>query len=102
MEREAPQEGTTMKTEMAGIAALGMVAAAWLAAPRLLFGEDVTSLNGVRGTAGDELDVRVPINRGMFMPEAWTKVFFPVGSAVISAKGKQDLQNIASQAKAIN
>jgi outer membrane protein OmpA-like peptidoglycan-associated protein len=39
-------------------------------------------------------------NVGLLVPAGRTKVFFPVGSAVLSEKGKQDLQAIASQAKA--
>ena len=38
---------------------------------------------------------------GLLVSAGRTKVFFPVGSAVISAKGKEDLQAIATQAKEV-
>ncbi len=40
-------------------------------------------------------------NVGVLVPAGRTKVYFPVGSATLSEKGKQDLQAIAEQAKAI-
>jgi outer membrane protein OmpA-like peptidoglycan-associated protein len=40
-------------------------------------------------------------NVGLLVPAGRTKVFFPVGSATISEKGKKDLQAIAEQAKGI-
>lgn len=40
-------------------------------------------------------------NIGVLVPAGRTKVFFPVGSATLSEKGKQDLQAIAEQAKGI-
>jgi outer membrane protein OmpA-like peptidoglycan-associated protein len=40
-------------------------------------------------------------NVGLLVAAGRTKVFFAVGSTVISEKGKQDLQAIAAQAKAI-
>ena len=40
-------------------------------------------------------------NVGLLEPAGRTKVFFPVGSAVISEAGKRDLQAIATEAKAM-
>lgn len=40
-------------------------------------------------------------NVGVLVPAGRTKVFFPVGSATLSAKSKADLDAIASEAKAI-
>lgn len=40
-------------------------------------------------------------NVGMLEAVGRTKVFFPVGSATLSEKGKQDLQTLAEQAKGI-
>jgi len=40
-------------------------------------------------------------NVGVLVPAGRTKVFFPVGSATLSEKSKQDLQAIAEQAKDI-
>ncbi|HEY2356830.1 MAG TPA: OmpA family protein [Phenylobacterium sp.] len=40
-------------------------------------------------------------NVGLLVPAGRTKIFFPVGSAAISDKGKQDLDDIAAQAKGI-
>jgi outer membrane protein OmpA-like peptidoglycan-associated protein len=40
-------------------------------------------------------------NVGLLVPAGRTKVYFPVGSATLSEKGKQDLQDIAEQAKGI-
>jgi outer membrane protein OmpA-like peptidoglycan-associated protein len=40
-------------------------------------------------------------NVGLLVPAGRTKVFFPVGSAALSEKGKADLQAIAAEAKEI-
>lgn len=40
-------------------------------------------------------------NVGVLVPAGRTKVFFPVGSAALSEQSKQDLQAIATEAKAI-